>query len=157
MAAVLRMDAAQDLEAGEDIEAAIEPAAVWHRIDVTANEQGGIGCAPQSRPGVAGLVVVHFHREVAGFFPQPRTRLRPSRRESDTLRAVFVAGQSTQFFQFAHHALWVEAHPGRIRSAESPAPARKFVRTASSFLPGSALCLFEMSSEAPSAIAARSG
>ena len=49
-------DAPQHLGAGDDVEAAVEPAAVRHRVDVAADEDGALRLAGEREPLVAGRV-----------------------------------------------------------------------------------------------------
>ena len=49
-------DPAQHLDAGDDVEAAVEPAAVRHRVDVPADQERTLGGAAKREPLVARLV-----------------------------------------------------------------------------------------------------
>ena len=49
-------DAPQHLDAGHHVQAAVEPAAVRHRVDVTADQERALGRARQREPLVPGLV-----------------------------------------------------------------------------------------------------
>ena len=49
-------DPPQHLDAGHDVQAAVEPAAVRHRVDVAADQQRALGGAAEREPLVAGLV-----------------------------------------------------------------------------------------------------
>ena len=107
----LLRDPAQHLDAGEHVEAAVEPAAVRHRVHVTA-DQHGVG---RSRP-----------RSVNHWFPaasrstssgrsasDSASHARPSRprlRPRDALLAVLVPGQLAQLPQLGDGACWVERH-----------------------------------------------
>jgi hypothetical protein len=55
LAAVLRADPAQNLDTREHVEAAVEPAAIWHRVHVPADKQRALGFAAQRRPRVSRL------------------------------------------------------------------------------------------------------
>ena len=104
VAAVLRVDAAEDFDPGENVEAAVEPAAVGHGIQVAADEQSALGVAAQGGPEVARRVGVDFHGERGQGGAQVSAGGGPRRGEGDPLRAVFVAGQGMQFFEFGNGA-----------------------------------------------------
>ena len=63
LAVVLRVDAPQNFDAGEDVEATIEPAAIRHGIHVAADEQRLFGFAAQCEPEISGRIVVNFDRQ----------------------------------------------------------------------------------------------
>lgn len=60
-AVVLVIDAAENLDAGHDVEAAIEPAAVRDGIDVTADDERFLGLAGEGEPEVSGCVCGFGH------------------------------------------------------------------------------------------------
>ena len=74
--ALLR-DPAQHLDRGEDVEAAVEPAAVRHGVDVTAEQDGALGRAAQRPPLVAGLVDVVLERQALELRAEPLLRRSP--------------------------------------------------------------------------------
>ena len=111
----MRIDAPQNFHAGQDIEAAVEPAAVRHGINVAADEQGFFRFAAQGRPKISRRVRVNFDRQFGKFLLEPVARGNPRRRERDALRAVFVAGERAKFFQFGDGAFGIQR---RIHAAE---------------------------------------
>ena len=60
------VDAAEDFEGGEDVQGAVQPAAVWDGIQVAADEQGLFGLTGEGCPVVAGGILM-FDREAASF------------------------------------------------------------------------------------------
>ena len=108
LAAILRIDAAKNLHAGHDVEAAVQPAAVRHGIHVAADEQALFGFTVQRRPKISGGVGVDFDRQIFEFILQPRARLHPHRGEGNPLRAIIVAGEGAKFFQLGNGPLWVQ-------------------------------------------------
>ncbi len=52
----LGRDAAKHLDAGDDVQAAVEPAAVWDGVHVPADEHGSIGSSTEREPLVPGGV-----------------------------------------------------------------------------------------------------
>ena len=79
LAVVFRVDAPQDLHAGEHVETAVEPAAVRHGIDVAADEQAFFATRPAGwtrdfRPRRCGSPLA-----APPFRLEPLPRLRPRR------------------------------------------------------------------------------
>ena len=113
-------DPPQHLDPGDDVEAAVEPAAVRHRVDVAAD-----AAAPgPTRPGsvnhwfpASSISSVGARRGdlLAQPLPRPLPRLRPR----DALRAVLVAGQLLQLAR------------ARQRSGPATGPSACELRTAS--------------------------
>lgn len=97
---VLRADPPQHLHPGEGVEAAVEPSSVGDRINVAADEQFLFAIAPQGGPKIPRRVFGNFHRKPVEALPQKFARLDPDRRKSHPLRAVLVAGQCAQCFEF---------------------------------------------------------
>ena len=81
---------------------------------MAADEQRFFGCAGERDPVVAGGVVVMFDREVAEFLCEPLARFQPGVGPGDALRAVCVAGQGAEFFQFGDGAFRIEGHGDAI-------------------------------------------
>ena len=77
-----------------------------------ADQQFALGFAAQSRPGVAGLVGFDFDRKLRQLFRQPVARGFPGIGKGDALRAVGVAGQPAQVFEFVNRALRLEMPSG---------------------------------------------
>ena len=120
LAVVLRVDAAQDFDAGEDVEAAVEPAAVGHGIHVAADEQRAIGFAAQGGPEIAGGVGVDFDRQAFELFAQPGAGGDPHLGESDALRAVVIAGEGAEFLEFGDGAFGIQGVSHKLARAYSP-------------------------------------
>ena len=112
----LRRDPAQHLDAGNDVEAAVEPAAVRHRVDVPAEEQRAIGLAAKREPLVARLVDLLDRAGRRDLVAQPGARRLPRLGPRDALRAVLVAGELLQFPQFGHNTRRSERHDATLRS-----------------------------------------
>ena len=101
-------DPPQHLGAGDDVQRAVEPAAVRHRVEVPADDQRPLGVAGQRPPLVARLVELHLDPvELPG---HPVLGLHPRVRPGHTLGAVLVAGQLLQLAELGDGAAWVERH-----------------------------------------------
>jgi hypothetical protein len=85
------MDATQNFQTGKRIQATVQPATVWHRVDMTTHEERLFRVATQSHPEIAGFVTLRFGTYRARFFFQPTSRLRPEFGKRDALRAVLIA------------------------------------------------------------------
>ena len=81
-------DPPQHLGAGDDVEAAVEPAAVRDRVDVAADQDGALGLAAQRPPVVAGCVALALEREPVEQADQPDAGGVPRVRPRDALGAV---------------------------------------------------------------------
>ena len=92
-------DAPQHLDCRDDVEAAVEPAAVRHRIDVAAEQERALRLARQREPLVPGLVDLLLGAGRHDLLAQPLARALPRLGPRDTLRAVLVAGQLLQLPQ----------------------------------------------------------
>ena len=86
-------DPPQHLDAGHDVQAAVEPAAVRDRVDVAADQQRALGGAPQREPLVARLVDLLDRAGLRDLAAEELARLLPGLRPGDPLRAVLVAGE----------------------------------------------------------------
>ena len=64
--------------------------------------------AAERHPVVARGVVVMLHRKAVQFLREPFARFQPGIGPGDALRAIGVAGERAQFFQFGDGSLWVE-------------------------------------------------
>ena len=106
---VLR-DSAENLRACEDVEAAVEPAAVRDGVHVTADQDGPVGIAAQRVPVVPGRVALDLERQVGQRLGEPGAPLRPGVRPRDALLAVLVAGQRSQLPKPRDDACGVERH-----------------------------------------------
>ena len=89
-------DPPQHLDAGEHVEAAVEPAAVRHGVDVAAEQERALGRARQREPLVPGLVDLLLGARRHDLLAQPLARPLPRLGPRDALRAVLVAGQLLQ-------------------------------------------------------------
>ncbi len=96
------------------VEAAVEPAAVRHRVDVAADQQRALGRAGEREPLVSRLVDL-LHRPRAGdLLAQPAARRLPGVRPGDALGAVLVAGQLAELLQLGDGARGVERHAAGV-------------------------------------------
>ena len=93
VAVVLRVDAPEDGQSGEDVQAAVKPAAVGNGIEVPADEQRPRGLAAQGGPEVARGVGVGFDRQGSQLPAEEIARGGPDRGKSHPLRAVFVPSE----------------------------------------------------------------
>ena len=111
-----RGEGAQDLQAAQDAERAVEPAPVRDGVDVAA-EHDGVGRRPlEDRPEVAGLVRVDAHRQVGEALDEPRARLRPGVGPRDALGAAVVLGQGAQRAQVRERAVGIGLGGHRVRN-----------------------------------------
>ena len=84
-------DSPQHLRAGDDVEAAVEPATVRHRVDMAADQDGVLGVAAERPPVIPCLVPLHLEREVLEQRGEPGSRGVPGLGPRDALGAVLVA------------------------------------------------------------------
>ena len=103
-------DPSQHLGAGDDVEAAVEPAAVRHRVDVPADQDGALRLAAQRPPVVAGSVALALEREPVEEPVEPRARRVPGVRPRDPLGAVLVARELLELAQLGDDATGIEGH-----------------------------------------------
>jgi len=103
-------EATENFETGEDVEAAVEPAAVGHRVEVTAEKETFFGGAGQRGPVVSGRVVVMLDRKLGEFFGEPFAGTEPRVGPGDALGAVFVGGEGAEFFEFGDGTLGMKRH-----------------------------------------------
>ena len=66
---------------------------------MAAEDEGSIGSAGESRPGVACGVVVMLDGEALQFGLEPRAGLEPGRAPRDALRSVVVGGQGAELLE----------------------------------------------------------
>src|SRR5439155_9209947 len=92
-------DAAEHLDRGEHVEAAVQPAAVRHRVDVPAEQHRSLRPAAEREPLIAGLVDLLLERKPGELAAQPLPRALPRVRPGDALGAVLVAGQLAELAQ----------------------------------------------------------
>ena len=104
-------EAPHDLDTGDDVERAVQPAAVRHRVDVPADQHRLLGATRQRPPLVAGLVDLRLERNL---LVQPVLRAHPGVGPGDALGAVLVAGQLLQLAKLGDGAARVEWH--RVRA-----------------------------------------
>lgn len=105
---IFGVDSAHDFHPGHEVQAAVEPAAIGHGVDVPADEQAFFGCTGEGEPEVTGGVGVGLHGKFCGFFDQPFPRLGPGGRECDPLGAVIITSQLTQLFEVVDGALGMQ-------------------------------------------------
>ena len=114
---VLLVDSAQDGQAGQDAEAAVQPAAVRHGIQVTAEDQGLRRVSREGDPVVPGGVLVLFDGQIRQFLPVPAAGLQPGVGPGDSLCAVFVAGQGAELLELGDGLVRVDD----VRNGSAPA------------------------------------
>ena len=103
-------EVAEDFEAGDDVEAAVEPAAVGDGVEVATDEECFFGLAGKSDPVVGGCVVVVFDGEIVQFAREPFACFLPGVGPGYSLGSLVVAGEGEEFFEFVDGALGVEGH-----------------------------------------------
>ena len=137
-----RGEGAQDLEAAEDAERAVEPAAVGDGVDVAAEHDVSGAPAREDRPEVAGLVGVDRHRQLGEALAQPGARLRPGVGPRDALGAALVLGQLAQRAEVRERALGIRVgrRPSRAQHnrarRSSAAPGEPLVSSRVRRVPG---------------------
>jgi hypothetical protein len=103
---IARIDPAQDLHAGQDVEAAIEPSSVRDRVQMSAHEQrlgrwrraaSTRGCPPSSDMRFDGK-----RRRASSF--KPGSRGLPRLRERHSLGPVLIRCQAPELLQLGHCA-----------------------------------------------------
>ena len=104
-------EAPHHLDAGDDVQRPVQPAAVRNRVDVAADQHRLLGAARQRPPLVAGLVDLRLERNL---LVQPVLRTHPGVGPGDTLSAVGVAGQLLQLAKLGDDTARVEWH--RLRA-----------------------------------------
>ena len=77
---------------------------------MAAEQQRLLRLALQRDPVVAGGVVVLLDRQPCELGGEPFARLQPRIGPGDALRAVFVAGECAEFFQFGDGSFRIETH-----------------------------------------------
>ena len=103
-------EAAEDFEAGEDAERAVEPAAIRDGIEMAADQQGFRRLAFERDPAIAGGVEVVFDGKVFQFVCEPGARFEPDWSPRHALRSVGIGGEFAQFFQFGDGAFGIKRH-----------------------------------------------
>ena len=109
----LALVAAQDLERRAHAEAAVEPAAVGHGVDVRADDDDLVALARNGRPQVPGDVALDGRVGLLELAEQPFARLAPVLAPGEPVRPVGVAGQLLQLFQVLERTLPVEVRHAR--------------------------------------------
>ena len=107
----LRGDAPQHLDAREHVQAAVEPAAVRHRVHVPADQQRPLRGAAEREPLVARPRRSPRRAPVPASFSRSQlARLLPGLRPGDPLGAVVVAGQLAELLELGDGARRIERH-----------------------------------------------
>ncbi len=107
-------DAPQHLDAGHHVQAAVEPAAVRHGVDVAADEDGLVGGAAQSEPLVARRVDGLLRPGPVHPPAQPFTCPFPGLRPRHPLRTVLVTGQLLELAELLHDTARLEWHAATL-------------------------------------------
>ena len=90
-------ETAQHFETRGHAQAAIQPAAVRHRIEMAAEDQRLLRRARQRGPAIAGGIVMVLDRQTLDLGLKPIARFQPGIGPRHALRAVLVGGQRAQF------------------------------------------------------------
>jgi hypothetical protein len=106
-------DSAQHLDAGHDVERAVEPASVRHGVDVPADQEDAIGASAQREPLVPGLVGLLLRPDAVELASEPLLRVRPRLGPRHPLGAVLVSGQLPKLSQLLDGAAWLKRHGQR--------------------------------------------
>src|SRR5919199_262946 len=104
---------AQHLQRRRNAEAAVQPAAVGHGVDVGANHDDVGHLAGEGRPQVAGLVDLDHAWQFGELGAQPVARLLPLGRPAEAPRAIRAAGQRRQLAQVAYDAVGADLSGSR--------------------------------------------
>src|SRR4029453_18966845 len=123
---------AQDLEAGDDVQAAVEPAAVRDRVQVSADDDEALRVAGGGGPEVPGRVAVDGDAvDARQLLAEPVVGGLPGVGPGDALRSVLVSGEAPELSQSLDRPRGVDlAHVGNLA-------ARGRRRARLSDLPGS--------------------
>ena len=113
-------DPPQHLDARHDVEAAVEPAAVRHRVDVPADEQRPVGAAREREPLVARLVDLLDRAGRRDLPAEPLARLLPRVGPGHALGAVLVPCQLAELLELRHGALRVQPHSAKLTTVLEP-------------------------------------
>jgi len=104
--------APQDFQAGQDVEAAVEPAAVGHRIDMASDHEGPVRLSRQGAPKIPRGIPMDLDRESRQLAFEPLPRRGPGRGESHPLGPVGVGGELPQLLQFGDGAGGIDEYSG---------------------------------------------
>src|SRR5439155_2668016 len=81
-----------DLDPRDDVQRPVEPAAVWDRVDVPADQDGPLGPSAERPPLIPGRVDLLLERQAGKLLAQPLARALPRVRPRNPLRAALVPG-----------------------------------------------------------------
>ena len=110
----LGRDSAQHLDAGHDVESAVQPAAVRHRVDVATDEDRLVGGAAQGEPLIARRVDRLLRPAPFDLASQPLSRALPGLRPSNPLRAVLVPGQLLELAKLVDGPAGLQRHAATL-------------------------------------------
>src|SRR6266704_1190534 len=88
---------AHGFESGDDTECAIEPTSVRNGIDVTADDDGFVGCAWESGKKISGGIGGELEIQRREFAAEPFAGGAPDGAPGDALRAVGSGGECGEF------------------------------------------------------------
>ena len=77
---------------------------------MTAKNEGAIGVAAKSGPGVAGGIEVVLHRQLCQLALEPGARLEPGFAPGNALRSVIVRGERAKLLKIRNCSARVEWH-----------------------------------------------
>jgi hypothetical protein len=112
-------DPAQHLGGGDDVERAVEPAAVGDRVEMPAEDERALVGAAQRPPLVAGRIEALLRARAIELPRHPLLRAAPGICPGDPLRPVLVARQLLQLAQLGDRSGGIEGH-GRNLTAADP-------------------------------------
>ena len=107
-------DSAQNFDAGDDVECAVEPAAVRDRVDVAADEDGPVRGAAQGEPLVACRVDGLLRSGSFQLPAQPLAGLLPGLGPRDPLSAVVVPGQLLELAELIDGSAGLQRHAATL-------------------------------------------
>ena len=110
----LARDPTQHLDARDDVEAPVEPAAVRDRVDVSADEDGALRLSGQREPLVPSRVDRLLRGGARDEVTEPLARTFPRLRPRHALRPVLVSGELPELLQLGDGSLRIECHGGSL-------------------------------------------
>ncbi len=107
-------DPTQHLRSGDDVEGAVEPAAVRNRVDVTPEEHRALRLAGEREPLIPGCVDRLLRARVRDEAPEPLPSTFPRLRPGDSLGSAFVPRECAELFQLDDGPLRIEGHDATL-------------------------------------------
>src|SRR5262245_50772586 len=107
-------DPADDLDPRDDVQGPVEPASVWHGVDVAADEKRAVGGPGEREPLVSGLVRLLGSADRLELSGEPLPRADPRIRPRDALCAVLVACELSQLLKLFNGTARPKRHGGQL-------------------------------------------